>query len=158
MPNPGETTECFSLVSQFWAEGGFRWLPFISPAPGAAKFFIPDKLCCFNGRHLLLLQMHFDIRCLDPDLSMRDGRQSLSRLICVKTAIRCSGMVLKLCLRPFEKVVLRTLHMCTGTVCRGRRSSRGQTSKCCVLYWAPDDFWGASDDGRCCRLHRPWMC
>lgn len=103
MPNPGEITECFSCVSQFWDEGGFRWLPFISPASGAAKFFIPDKLCLFNGRHLLLLQMFFDVRCPGPDLSTLDGRQSLSHLICVNTTVLCSGMVLKLCLRPFLK-------------------------------------------------------
>lgn len=112
----------------------------------------------FNGRHLLLLQMYFDIRCPAPDLSTLDGRQSLSHLICVNTTVPCSGMVLKLCLRPSEKVVLRTLHVCAGTVCRWRCSSHGQTSKCCVLYCAPDDFWGASDDGRCFRLHNPWMC
>lgn len=57
MPNPEETTECFSCVSQFWDEGGFRWLPFISPAPGAANssyltncvfFLMADTFCYFR--------------------------------------------------------------------------------------------------------------
>lgn len=75
--------------------------------------------CVFlYGRHLLLLQMFFDVRCPGPDLNTLDGRQSLSHLICVNTTVPCSGMVLKLCLRPFEKVVLSTLHVCMGTVSR----------------------------------------